>query len=365
MDCNYDAPNLPRYTKDPPTWRPFVFARSKMIPGDDAKHGQSDFNNVLNSGGFEGQLVASNKPVLLVFPIPQGEATQTRRATDHGLVTVIQSLLTALFADGSIGMDQNATPTLDLLGVSGYSAGGTPAITAFKNNADSISELYLFDPTVALPVDTISKWFKQPRRKLRMVGGSFLTPAAMNKIKQDLLADPKNAARAADVSFIPQSTDFYDTPGNTYHAYMFPPGTALQLLDQSGSNPSSGLSYDTNIFVKNSKMGEITLEVPLSPPLEKTLDKDRSQIEVAGIIQSFWLTFNKKGKITNKDDFNKLIEFFYTEKTPNMSSTNLRHQWQVSGGIGNITRYPYGPYDPARKAFEGHLLFCLKDSSFS
>jgi hypothetical protein len=337
---------LPRYTRDPPIWRPFRF-RSSQIQTD------APLIEPYGYGGFEGQLAASNKPVLFVIPLSPGEVTRTKRATDPGLMPLLGSLLTALFSDGHIGSESDGVVTVKRLALAGYSAGGTPMLTAFANNTNTTSELYFFDVTEPLPGNAIEKWFKQWKtRKIRMITGAYLTPRIAEAIR-DKLAGP-SSDRQGDITFTPESASFYDTPGNMYHRSFQPPGTDPFLLSQRGSPPSV-LSQRTGIFLSNAEMGSLVFSVE-----DLKLDKPvpvASKVEASGMLFSVWGAH----RVRTIADLDQIFRSF---SPPPFKG--LRHQWPIIGGTGAVGRYPYGVQKDTAdtSVFEGYLLFCLKDSAF-
>src|SRR4029434_5897379 len=137
------------------------------------------------SVSFEQQLIESGKKILVVHPWPSGinfghlYTPNLRRTLDHAL--------TALRSNGAISIGNVLDIQTARIGVAGYSGGGNEAIKVWKANHHAVDELYLLDPQsfakdqakggtllvnekgALLPA--LREWFKDDRRRLRMIGG--------------------------------------------------------------------------------------------------------------------------------------------------------------------------------------------------
>src|SRR5262249_47413197 len=96
LDCDYANPSLERYSKDPPTYGPFFF----YVLGKDKTTGRDRFT-IRNypETGFEGQLVASGKPVILVIPFPHTESDKVNygRAAEADLKKLLSALVRVIW----------------------------------------------------------------------------------------------------------------------------------------------------------------------------------------------------------------------------------------------------------------------------
>lgn len=349
-DCQFHHDeNLPRYTRDPPVWAPYYWAR--RVDG-------SFYRVSWPHTGFEGQIAASRKPVILMMPYPHGENMDFGDAITRQLPMLVESLLRALWGAALIGLDQKQPIALKRLGLSGFSAGGgaaTAAWSALRKVESRLKELYLFDPAGAPAGSDIAEWLKADSdRRACFIGGQYYQ-------KMATLADAIKA-KGASALLLPPSADYYSARGTPW-------GASQSLLDKN-LNPDMGtlttpgeseqpLSKSSRVSL--SKLSPLTLRAD-AIAVERTMDATR--IDAAGVVRAWQVGQNqhKPGEqaVVTAKDFDALL-YKHGEVL------DMRHQWSVGGGFGNPARYPYGDADPAKvggETFLGHLHACLRGSGF-
>ena len=335
--------------------------------------------------GFEGQLDASGKAIIFVIPLPHGDVDigGKTRATAARLRDLLASLLVALWSDGSVGADNDSVPSLGRLALLGLSAGGSGAYAALKNNGASIDELYLMDPSERLAGNKkklVKEWFlkgAKGNRKLRMVAGYGLSE--MQALRREIVADAPD--RAGDLSISPPDASFFNTPGNFYHQALIPRGASpseevLDVPSHAGTSAVSKLSRETGVFLASSVAGPGGIADPSdvatagAKPVTKT-GLMATPIELAGIVRANWLKLatGKRKPAGNSEELGYLLSSLGIYALGGQLGDGhwIRHLWASAGGVGNSARFPNGRQDtepPDGKAFEGHLLFCLKDGKF-
>lgn len=205
--------------------------------------------------GFERQLVASGKPVVLAWPFPNGG--------DYGAVItasmpdMIRSLVVALWDAGRIGI---GAPSVGIgrFALAGYSRGGLAALDCFANfsNRSFIDELYLFDPgqfpDSLQSVAPFQQWLDGAParfRLLRMIGGGFQHGR--------MLAFAASLARQDATCFPATATAWFTDP--SYQIGLSPAGTPL-VFTAAGSPAAPGTaSGDTGIFTRSFTAGTSTV----------------------------------------------------------------------------------------------------------
>ncbi len=131
-DYDYDG-QLHRYLSRRYSDQPYYYRDNTMGVGPDCDFGQ--------------QIVDANKQMLMVLPQNSGSGRHRfGDAREPGVRTVLESLLTALSADGCIGDGAQPRVTLSRLAVGGFSYGGAKALECWRRNRSTIDELYLMDP---------------------------------------------------------------------------------------------------------------------------------------------------------------------------------------------------------------------------
>jgi hypothetical protein len=333
------------------------------------------------NAGFEGQLDASGKAIILVIPLPHADVdTEGKtRATAARLRELLTSLLVALWSDGSIGADNDSAPSLGRLALLGLSAGGSGAYAALKNNGASVDELYLMDPSEHIAGNKkklVKEWFlkgAKGNRKLRMVAGYGLSE--MQTLRREIVADAPD--RAGDLSISPPDASFFNTPGNFYHQAVIPRGASpseeiLDVPSNAGTSAVSKLSRETGVFLASP--GGIAEPSNVATAGAKPVTRTglvATPIELAGIVRANWLTLaaGKRKPAGSSEELSYLLSSsgIYALGKKLGDGHWIRHLWASAGGVGNPARFPNGRQDtepPDGKVFEGHLLFCLKDGKF-
>lgn len=347
-DCPFnEATNLPRYTRDPAVWAPYYWARQA---DGGARWVQAPHT------GFEGQLAASGRPVILVMPYPKGEQGAYSEASGIHLPSIIESLLRALWNDTEIGLKEKRSVTLKRLGLAGFSAGGAAATVAWNNlhTVESrLKELYLFDP-VALPDKKKLKiWLDRGKEnRVCLVGGKFYST----------LAD--YAADLPQTRIFPPSADYFTKTGTPWEAALFALDQALKPVTLALTVPGGApqlLSLLSKVSISNLSPLTLRADTP-AKALEKPMKI--SPIEAAALVRAWQIKKNSINpnaqSIRNPKDFKELTDL-------EEIIFKMRHEWAAGGGFGNPARYPYGVADSAvvgSEFFFGHLHACLKDSNF-
>jgi len=379
------------------------------------------------SVSFEQQLIESGKKILVVHPWPSGinfghlYTPNLRRTLDH--------VLTALRANGAISLGNVLDIQTARIGVAGYSGGGNEAIKVWKANHHTVDELYLLDPQSfakdqakggtllvsekGAPLPALREWFKDDRRRLRMIGGLqhemalFIANTLDPSWKKKLTARETSEAPAPRVWCKPTETTYRLGLGDDmiYSWALLPPppkggkfdaaSLAAHRLSAPGATASS-LTSDTGLeLIEEKKPNEVAVRVTA---LTKDVKFPVSHAELAGFLRSvwvpgrpesgkeaplpdekeFWSRRQKNGnaKVVDEptlDDLRNLVSLYLLHGRDRQESFNhdkalnrdkppgihrafgVRHQWAASGG----------EKDPSRGAkFEGYFYLCLRDSAF-
>jgi len=372
------------------------------------------------SVGFEQQLIESGKQILVVHPWPSGlnfghlYTPNLRRTLDH--------VLTALRANGAISLGNVLDIQTARIGVAGYSGGGNEAIKVWKANHHTVDELYLLDPqsfakdqgkggTLLVSekgalIPALREWFKDDRRRLRMIGGLqhemalFIANTLDPNWRKKLMARETSEAPAPRVWCKPTETKYRLGLGDDaiYSWALLPQpkdgkfdaaSLAGHRLSGAGAAASS-LTSDTGLeLIEEKKPNEVAFRVTA---LKKDVKFPVSHAELAGFLRSvwvpgrpasgkdapgseeqeFWSRRQKNGnaKVVDEptlDDLRNLVSLYLLHGRDRQDSFNrdkppvihrafgVRHQWAASGG----------EKDPSRGAnFEGYFYLCLRDSAF-
>lgn len=315
----------------------------------------------LPNAGWERQLAVSEKPVILVEPLPHSE--DFGKVTESDLKFLLAALIDALAGDATL-----PSGTLGKIGILGLSRGGSYMFKALEKNKLSIDEVYLFDPSERLtPVSKhtklITDWFLKANhdQKLRMVAGYGLSE--MQTLEKAV------SSRSGDVSVIPKKFDFFNTPGNLYHQAVIPHGASVADEILAVPTGTSKLSTDTNIYLENYDDKEDRTTLTLKGTTIKGT-YTATPIELAGIVRANWFRL-KPPKRKPARTLGELNEFLSSSGIQALGKELgdghwIRHLWASAGGTGNPKRDPAGTQGdpPDGQKFEGHLLFCLKNSGF-
>jgi len=129
--------------------------------------------------GIDQAIRRSGKPVVFITPYPHMH--DYGRSATAAMPALAESLLRFLHGNGEIA---RSLPSVKLgrLGIGGFSAGGLPMASAFRQCSNRISELYLFDSTGAWGyADQVIRWaWSTPGVRLRISMGFNEKP--MNSI---------------------------------------------------------------------------------------------------------------------------------------------------------------------------------------
>ena len=386
--CYQKWPHLPRYTRDPQDEGPFYYqtinasspemlqffktaqwAGSSPPTTEQLAEMQKRYWQWSHPPtGFEGQLAASGKAVVLAMPFPHGATNDYGVAQTNGFGYLMSALGIALAADGALSEEKAGIERISVTrkGVSGFSVGAGNAQLAFGQNQGSVKELYLFDHLSfdSLDKDTIRAWLKRGDTRLCLVGGRFLSSAIRLKSQFP-------ASQYPNVFLTPEDPSFFDTPGNIWAVALFPPAragaweTGPRTLSDAGTGTATSYSAKSNVYLTRTNPLSLTLGTPtgVSHAVHVT------SVEAAALVRQWQVPQGPPDTdpyadrpVENSGDLGSVSDAKAQEVID-----NLRHQWTVQGGIGTAARFPYGPQDqtnPDGAAFEGYLHFCLKHSAF-
>ena len=335
----------------------------------------------------------------------------------------LDHVLIALRANGAISLGNVLDIQTARIGVAGYSGGGNEAIKVWnKANHRNVDELYLLDPQsfakdqgrgVTLLVNekgalvpALREWFKDDRRRLRMIGGLqhemalFIANLLDPDWKKKLVARESSDAPAPRVWCKPTETKFRLGLGDDiiYSWALLPQpkdgkfdaaSLAGHRLSAAGGT-ASALTSETGLeLIEEKKPNEVACRVTA---LGKDVKFPVSHAELAGFLrtvwvpgrdasmqdapgreeQDFWKRRQQNGnpKVVDEPilgDLRNLVSLYLLHGRDREQSFNrdklpvihrafgVRHQWVSSGG----------EKDPSRGAkFDGYFFLCLRDSAF-
>ncbi len=225
--------------------------------------------------GWERQVCEAGKPVILVNPLPHGP--------DHGdaptakLPGLLDSLVRALWGDGTVGANKNSGVTRGSLLASGFSFGGGAAFQALGANRAAIDQLFLFDPNgFAKQVGLVSRWFgEKAGRRLRMGAGFGTTHRAMLDLEKQLAS--------ANATVEPKTPDFW------FKSPLFRKAVERVDFSPTGFTPPPGsFSEATRIFFVSTAKSDTAVVVEGRDAKGKSLGRltldDCTRVEAATML---------------------------------------------------------------------------------
>jgi hypothetical protein len=310
--------------------------------------------------GFEQQLHASGKNVVMVMPLPH--------VTSYGLgegpptVNTVKALLDAMWIESAISVFDLRPPVMTRFAVGGFSSGGNTALQSIKFNPKDIDELYLFDPGRWIGNERLAGWIKTGTdHRLRMTGGGYNQENMIAKVKE---------LRGSDVLLINDKTDYWHTNA-LYHGALSEVGKPDEGFDPA---PAAGATVTPTMPATKEKNIFLVPFASTPPPViparlnleghwtEKSKPQTgRAFAEGIGIVEAASIVrFRLSGnQFATKAEFNKFISLI-TNNPDNEGEPNriraLRHSWSVCGGVTTGRSRD--------KDFKGYLLIFLEKSGF-
>jgi hypothetical protein len=180
--------------------------------------------------GWQRAVITSGKQMVVLHPWPTS-GLQFGDALTAKLPVLIDQILAFLHGTGRIAASQPKVQ-VGRMGLSGYSAGGAPAVQALKANRSRVKELYLFDPFPFLPdMPFVIDWaFKTPNFRLRMTGANFW--GLCETVRRTIVAGLTGEAGDAFVTLRPVSLSVFqpeDKGGGHYWNYVIHTQKELQF----------------------------------------------------------------------------------------------------------------------------------------
>lgn len=353
--------------------------------------------------GLERQVGECDKPVIFVFPMPDG--TSFGNASGANLLPHLDALLRALATTPSakggtvLGNGVFKPVRRGRLGLAGFSFGGAACLTTFKAISGSVDELYLCDPANMKNSEGISGWWLGKNKRLGLLGGFFFHGTFRGLARQLELAKAKDPKLDSEVHLFPKDRTFRGQTVDGFEGsavYMIalaPAGkgpTTFQnqfeleadgtpKLDASkkpiltAAPPPGSLSALSGVFfVRFTEAGGFTNTVlggrdASGKPFEVLVPR-AGHDELAARAVLLWtipagvptpppLVTAAAMTEWGRRDLMHLADMPLTkeamDKAPRLGT--IRHQWPVVGGEGS----------PDRGAgFKGFLLLCLEKSGY-
>jgi hypothetical protein len=391
--------NLTRFFAEPSPEQPFFAGRNGRW---------SSFPDI----GFEKQLVKSGKRVIIAYPWPS--------VLDFGVVLhqggprlCAEKVVLALRAIGAIAAGHALDVRLGRLGIAGFSGGANQTIKAWLANRPSIDELWLIDPqsfqfdqdrrqaeSLLLLDGTqrvrreLIEWFRDDRRRLRLIGGlrhveALQIAATLDAGWRRALEKHENeGAPAPRVWCKPETREFRIGVGaHAIYSWAFLPalenaepdaaGLAAHRLTAAGKPPSDLTAATGLELIDDAKPDSVTVRV-----VDAKTDAvfPVSHAELAGFLRTLWVpkpdppsreaklwsvrVKNGSPRVQNRQTvaaLQTLVSFYMLfgrdEEHQNRRDPawGIRHQWAPCGGQRDPTR---------RDKFEGYYYLCLRDSGF-
>jgi len=332
---------FPRYVGDQPKVPPEQLGAPDLFPS-------------YQECGWERQLVASKKKVILLFPLPHG--------SDHGAAagptaaSLTRSAVIALWDSKKIGDGHAIRP--GRLALAGYSHGGKMAMTAlgFATNHDLIQEAYLFDPA-SFPFlkGNLTTWYAKGGKTARLIAGGYQHGHMVALL-------PSLSAGTASV-WAP-SMDFWFTSA-IYHGGLSRRGGPIEKLTPAGTTPAADTpSARSGIFLESYKidpkdpMGATKLVVSAQFGKDKKTQTltGVSHEEAAAILYHTVIPKYGGGKPATAANFATLVGKITANELhggePNRIGS-IRHEWTVFGGM------------EVGGSYIGYFQRCLENSGFT
>jgi hypothetical protein len=321
--------------------------------------------------GFDVQLVASAKPVVMLFPMPHvtsfGAITTshlTRSGSGTSGPSILDHLLRSLWADGALSPGASSAPMTKRLALGGFSLGGDICLESWNANREHVDELYLFDPGKGIPGSVASWLAANPTRRLRMMGCAYSETHALAiaaSLVKNAMAPPANwFAKPGDPLF------WY---GPAYAKALSDPSIPnnIDSLDDAQNRPTTAATIKSNMFVTSfhvNNPGAATANAELvltakwsgqnvAPPSFHARGIGNS--EAAAYLRYHIIdNDNAQQPVTSVQQFNSVCRHLqlndFNEEQPR--SAAVRHEWAVTGG------------EERGGTFVGHLQLCLEGSGF-
>lgn len=183
--------------------------------------------------GWQRAVLLSGKQMVVLHPWPTG-GLQFGDALTSKLPTLVDQILRFLHGTGRIAASQLSVQ-MGRMGLSGYSAGGAPAVQALKTNRSRVKELYLFDPFPFLPdMPFVIDWaFKTTDFRLRMTGANFW--GQCETARRTIIAGLSGEAGDAFVTLRPERPTIFRTEvkgGSHYWNYVIHTQPAMQFAPE-------------------------------------------------------------------------------------------------------------------------------------
>ena len=305
------------------------------------------------SFGWDHQLNASSKPVLLVLPFPHN--------TDFGDVHVptnaseiLGSLLLALFCDGLVAANRAELPWLGRLAVGGWSSGTETALAwcTSSKGGDLVDELYMFDGCDRLhagwPGGLSKEWLRaKSERRVRLIGTGYSQAVYTQYAK--LLNHPT-------VTAMPEQMDYWYTD-EAYKRALSLVGEPTTMFSELQDTALTLATARSNIFQDSFILPKRELRLT-SPGCTSVVLMNVAPWEAAAEV-----AFNRyTGEftddlfpVTNDPQLARVagrIAVVSDSRTEKSRIPRLRHPWSVMGG-----QWRNGQ-------FVGYLQWCLENSDF-
>jgi hypothetical protein len=190
---------------------------------------------------WDRQLKDSNKPVIVVFPLPHAHVFGRMGMLTSAALDLLRGLLTAAWAEDRVAKDSATAPTLNRLAIGGWSS-GTDALKLWclPSTLIAVDEIYAFDgkPGNLPAIADLKTWLAgKKKRKLRMIATSYTEGAAISaKADAALKANPDVTVRPGDFMYWYTDAD-YDT---AHHHERF---------SKKGAAVASATTTESGIFL--------------------------------------------------------------------------------------------------------------------
>jgi hypothetical protein len=305
-------------------------------------------------------LVAANKPLVVLFPIPHGAAFGVLDAPGATSKALLESALLALYAEKKVAAQQSFAPTLTRLALAAWSSGTDTLfkwVSVGNKSLDFVDELYVFDGKRGYPVD-FEAWFNADpqRRRLRLVGSAYTEVAANQLAKR--LSGPNVFVHPGDPKYWYQNAD--------YHRSLRRATDPVPLRFRSAPSASAlpaDASTLTNLFVQSESVADrgafVEAKITFFSPrfgVRTIGNVAHEEAAMFAVLEQLNLPPNSGNPIASAAEFAALTQWI--DQQPGFSepirSFRHRHSWSVIGGLFNDKGRP----------FVGYFQLCLEGSGF-
>jgi hypothetical protein len=336
-----DLKRLLRYLGDPP----IAFPKLQPFYSD----GGNDPRRFIQAPrcGWERQLATPNKPVVLVHPMPHGEAFGDAR--DGNMPALLNAVVRTLWGDDVVGKSRASGVARKRVALGGFSFGGEAMFAAFNAHKGAVDELWLFDPNnFAANQRAILRWFAAGGKKVRLMGGM------LHQSMLDFVGKLKG-----DASVKPETADYWQA-SDLYRAAVFL-GTFAAAPGGIPAEPSTR----TGLFVTAQTRGNTAIMLQGRDATGKVLGQEEiancSNHEAVAMIR-FTETLPppppKRPAPRPKIPMTTAKDLTANVKTIAAFTRGIRHQWPVSGGDDKAGHRDRG------NDFVGYLQQCVEKSGF-